>query len=52
LPVADKAAASRSSADNAFVKAKAPGRSFGNPGAGPNSGKPAHHKHKRKFKPT
>ncbi|MCZ8370526.1 MAG: DEAD/DEAH box helicase [Porphyrobacter sp.] len=43
---------SRSSADNAFVKAKAPARSFSKPGAGPNPGKPAHHKHKRKFKPT
>lgn len=53
---------SRSSADNAFVKAKAPARKFANgnngvnrppqPGSGPHKpGKPAH-KHKRKFKQT
>ena len=45
---------SRSSADNAFVKAKPPVRGFAKPGAGPKPGqkpgKPAHHKHKRKFK--
>lgn len=45
---------SRSSADNAFVKAKPPARGFAKPGNGPHkpgaSGKPAHHKHKRKFK--
>ncbi|WP_086735840.1 DEAD/DEAH box helicase [Erythrobacter colymbi] len=49
---------SRSSADNAFVKAKPPARGFAKPGAGPKPGqkpgqkpsKPAHHKHKRKFK--
>ncbi|HEY6963833.1 MAG TPA: DEAD/DEAH box helicase, partial [Erythrobacter sp.] len=45
---------SRSSADNAFVKAKPPARGFAKPGAAPKPGqkpgKPAHHKHKRKFK--
>ncbi len=46
---------SRSSADNAFVKAKPSPRKFNNgntgvkPGSGPKPGKPAH-KHKRKFK--
>jgi len=50
---------SRSAADNAFVKAKAPARKFAKasgaaarpvpPGPGPKPGKPAH-KHKRKFK--
>ena len=44
---------SRSGNDSGFVKAKPVGRGFAKPEGGkPRPGKPAHHKHKRKFKPS